>query len=228
MLPSESSDLASSYARGGRLSTDIARVLNAFAHSEVTLGEIIGIMHQRAYSFLLVLIALPFSTPIPLPGLSTPFGLVIAFVGLRIACGLNPWLPDRLLRVRLPAKWLPKVFRAVERPVRWLERGLRPRMEFLVRDGIFRQFHGVMIMICGLLLLLPLPIPFTNMLPAAATVLLACAMLENDGRFSIAGATLFVLATGYFTLIFFGGATLGAGVTEWWQAHFGAGAPKSN
>jgi hypothetical protein len=200
----------------GRLSGDIARVLDAFAHREVTLGEIIELMHQRAYSFLLLVIALPFATPVPLPGLSTPFGLVIAFIGLRIACGLKPWLPARLLQVQLPARWLPKVFKATERPVQWMERFLRPSMQHLVEPPLMRQVHGVMILACGLMLLLPLPIPFTNMFPATAVVLLACAMLESDGRFSIAGTGVFLGACAYFALLATGGGALVRQLAAWW------------
>jgi len=201
----------------GRLSTDIDRVLEAFAHREVTLGEIIALMQQRAYSFLLLLVALPFCTPVPLPGLSTPFGIVIAFIGLRIACGLSPWLPDRMLRVQLPAKWLPNMFRAVERPVLWIEKFLRPKFSMLVQTPALRRLHGVVICVCGLLLLLPLPIPFTNFFPAVAIALLACAMLEADGRFSIAGGVFFVVAIGYFALLGFGGGAAMQQVNAWWQ-----------
>jgi hypothetical protein len=205
----------------GRLSADIARVLDAFAHREVTLGEIVALMHQRAYSFVLLIVALPFCTPIPLPGLSTPFGLVIAFIGLRIACGLHPWLPKRMLALRLPAKWLPKMFQAVERPVRWLERFLRPTLPVLLRPGVFRQLHGAIIMISGLLLLLPLPVPFTNFFPAVAIALLACAMMEGDGRFSIAGAVFFLAALAYFSFLIFGGAALASGINAWWKSLLG-------
>lgn len=201
----------------GRLSADIARVVEAFGHRDVTLGEIIHLMQQRAYSFLLLLVALPFCTPVPLPGLSTPFGLLIAFIGLRIACGLAPWLPERMLRTRLPAKWLPKLFLAVERPVRWIERFLRPKFSALVQTPALRRIHGVVICVCGLLLLLPLPIPFTNFFPAVAIALLACAMLEADGRFSIAGGVFFVLAIAYFALLGFGGGAVMQQVGAWWN-----------
>lgn len=201
----------------GRLSTDIERVLDAFAHREVTLGEIIALMQQRAYSFLLLIVALPFCTPVPLPGLSTPFGLVIAFIGLRIACGLRPWLPERMLRVRLPAKWLPKMFRAAERPVRWIEHFLRPKFSGLVHTPALRRLHGVVICASGLMLLLPLPIPLTNFFPAVAIALLACAMLEADGRFSIAGGIFFAVAVAYFTLLGVGGGAVMQQVGAWWN-----------
>jgi hypothetical protein len=220
-VPSQTLVPAPAFSGGGRLSTDIARVLEAFAHRSVTLGEIIELMRQRAYSFLLLLIALPFCTPIPLPGLSTPFGLIIALIGMRIACGLKPWLPARLLRVTLPAKWLPKMLHAVEKPVKWLERFLRPTCGIFVDSGIARMAHGAMIFVCGVLLLLPLPIPLTNMIPAIAVALLACAMLEGDGRFSIAGASFFLLSLAYFALLLFGGAALVSQIDDFWRAIFG-------
>jgi hypothetical protein len=221
-LPASPPAPGPAFEQGGRLSADIARVLDAFAHRAVTIGEIIQLMHQRAYSFLLLIIALPFCTPIPLPGLSTPFGVVIAFIGLRIAFGMKPWLPDRLLRVSLPAKWLPRIFKSAEKPVGWLERILRPRHVWIVEGGVFRRLHGVMIFVCGALLLLPLPVPFTNFFPAVAIALLACAMIESDGRCSIAGAGFFVVALAYFALLFFGGAALVAQIDDWWNAHFRA------
>lgn len=191
-----------------RLSDDISRVLTAFADREVTLREIILLMQQRAYAFLLLLIALPFATPIPLPGLSTPFGTIIAFLGLRIACGQKPWLPERLLALKLPSTWLQDLFRTVQRPVRFIERFLRPTLTGLVDAAVPHRLHGLMILVCGLLLLLPLPIPFTNMFPATAVVLLACALLERDGRFSIAGAIVFAAALAYFGLLWMGGTAV--------------------
>jgi hypothetical protein len=205
----------------GRLSADIEQVLEAFGHRAVTLGEIVALMQQRAYVFLLLIVALPFSTPVPLPGLSTPFGLIIAFIGFRIACGLKPWLPKRMLSVSLPAKWLPKLFRVADRLVRWLERFLRPSFTFLVAPSLLYRLHGAVICVCGALLLLPIPVPMTNFFPAVAIVLLACAMLESDGRFSIAGGIVFLIAVGYFTLLGFGGTALAGQVSEWWHRIFG-------
>ncbi|MFZ0710673.1 MAG: exopolysaccharide biosynthesis protein, partial [Terrimicrobiaceae bacterium] len=67
------------------------------------------------------------------------------------------------------------------------------------------------ILICGGLLLLPLPLPFSNALPALTVVLLAAGMLEKDGYFVIAGLLMFVI-----TLIFFGSLFLGGAATVIW------------
>jgi hypothetical protein len=58
------------------------------------------------------------------------------------------------------------------------------------------------------LLLLPLPIPFSNTLPALTVVLLAAAMLERDGYFVVAGLVMFAATLGYFGSLVFGGTAI--------------------
>ena len=72
--------------------------------------------------------SLPFSTPIPLPGLSTPFGFIIALIGARLSLGQKPWLPQRLLDTRLPPKLFAKVFGAARALLKGFEYFLRPRL----------------------------------------------------------------------------------------------------
>jgi len=50
-----------------------------------------------------------------------------------------------------------------------------------------RNLIGLGIASGGLLLLLPLPIPFTNMIPAWAVVLLAAGMMQRDGLLVLLG-----------------------------------------
>ena len=66
-------------------------------------GAILAATQGRGFDLLLVLICLPFLTPIPLLGLSTPFGLVVFLIGARLAFGRHPWLPRRLLERELPS-----------------------------------------------------------------------------------------------------------------------------
>ena len=48
-------------------------------------------------------------------------------------------------------------------------------------------FNGLSILISGFVLALPLPIPFTNTLPAWSILLTAAGMMENDGLVIVAG-----------------------------------------
>ncbi len=64
----------------------------------------------------------------------------------------------------------------------------------------------MLIMISGLLLLLPLPVPLSNTLPALTVILLAAGAVERDGVFFIVGCLLFALTACFFSLLAFGAA----------------------
>ena len=87
-------------AQPRKLSDELAMILREFEVETVTLCEVLALMHGRGYVLLVMLLALPFCTPIPLPGVSTPFGLIITIIGARLALGAKPWLPARLLNTR--------------------------------------------------------------------------------------------------------------------------------
>src|SRR5215218_2291622 len=78
-----------------RLSEEFALILKEFEVETVTLREVLGLLHGRGYVLFVMLLSLPFCQPIPLPGLSTPLGLIIALIGVRLALGRKPWLPAR-------------------------------------------------------------------------------------------------------------------------------------
>lgn len=184
-----------------KLSEELAHLQETFAERSVQLQEVITALRGRAYLLLLVLLSLPFCTPIPLPGLSTPFGLVLAFIGLRLSLGMKPWLPKKLLLTPLPPGFLSKLIRFTERLVRIFEKLLRPRLAFLTGTEILRRLHTFAICLAGVALLLPLPIPFTNTFPAWAVLLLACGLLERDGLFVLAGHVIFAAGIAYFVLL---------------------------
>ncbi|MGH7943559.1 MAG: exopolysaccharide biosynthesis protein [Opitutaceae bacterium] len=184
-----------------KLSEELAMILREFEVETVTLREVIGLLHGRGFVLLIMLLALPFCTPVPLPGLSTPFGLIIAIVGARIAFGANPWLPARLLDTRLPPKSFAKMFALTRKIILGFERLLRPRMLWVTATARREQLHGVPIVICALMLLLPLPVPFSNVVPAWGVMLIAGGLLERDGAFIIAGYIAAAITVVFFAVI---------------------------
>jgi hypothetical protein len=184
-----------------RLSEELADLQERFAEKPVTLREVIYTLRGRAYTLLLILLALPFLTPLPLPGLSTPFGLAIGFIAMRLSLGQKPWLPMRLQRKELPAGFFSKLFTMAARVIRFLEKFLRPRLPALTCSGILLQMHAFVILLAALALLLPLPIPFTNSFPAWVILLLAGGLLERDGIFILTGYVVFVLGVLYFVFL---------------------------
>lgn len=184
-----------------KLSEELAELREHVGTRAVTLREVIYRLRGRAYSLLLILLCLPFTQPIPLPGLSTPIGLAIAFIAMRLALGKRPWLPKKLQRKVLPAGFFEKVFAVAAWVLRILESFLRPRWPLISASRSALQIHALFMLISALVLLLPLPIPFSNTFPGWVILLLAAGMLERDGLFILLGYVTFVLGTLYFVLL---------------------------
>ncbi len=90
-------------------SHELHALAEQFRERKVTLREVMTTLGGRASGLMIVVLALPFCSPISIPGLSVPFGAVILVLGACFVIGRPPWLPPRLLAVELP----PKFFRAV-------------------------------------------------------------------------------------------------------------------
>jgi len=198
-----------------RLSEELAKLEKKSQEQSVNLGDVIFLLDERARTFLLLLLSLPFVQPIPLPGLSTPFGVAIALLGIGVLFGQKTWLPRGLLKVQLPEIFLAPALEGMRRLARIMEVLLRPRMLFVTINPIMQRLEGLCILVCGVLLSLPLPIPFSNMLPALTVITFACSTLGKDGLFYVGGIFCFAITVGFFVVIGFGGATAMAWVYEW-------------
>lgn len=199
------------------LSEQIGAVLLSMGGRSIRLRDIIEVLHGGTYLMLLILLALPFCMPIPLLGLSTPFGAVIAIIGLRLALRKEPWLPDRVLNVELSPKMAGRILGASQKAVRGLEKMLRARWTVLVDPPVFQHLYGAIIFACGCLLLLPLPIPFSNVLPAVPVILLSGALLERDGKFAVGGLAMFLINLAFFGAIFLGGGVVISWLESWFS-----------
>ncbi len=169
-----------------KLSDDLAELRAQLAGQSLTVHELQAALKGRGFAMLLLLLALPFCF-IPVPGLSTPFGLVVFLIGIRIAAGQTPWLPAFIQRTRISPALLIQMLNGGARFARTLEKLVKPRMHFLQRWPGMMNLIGLGIASGGLLLLLPLPIPFTNTIPAWAVVLLTAGMMERDGLLVLLG-----------------------------------------
>jgi hypothetical protein len=119
-------------------------------------------------------------------------------------------LPARLLDRRLPPATFRKVFIITRKLVLSFERLLRPRLRWVTGSARREQLHAVPVVICAVFLLLPLPVPFSNVVPAWAVLLIAGGLLERDGVFIIAGYLATLVAIAFFAAI----GVLGVGAVD--------------
>jgi hypothetical protein len=218
LIPPTTPPVTTPTARPTRhLSAELLELSQTLGDQHLTLRELMERLEGRVYTLLLVLLSLPFCLPVSIPGLSTPFGVVIVLLGARFALRQQPWLPKRLLDMRVPAKFVPNVIGVGGKLLRQIERLLHPRLPQLFEQPSVYALAGATVCACGALLLLPLPIPFTNFFPAITIVLIALAVSERDGVMLAGGGVMFGVTIAYFALIFLGGA----GAVAWLEGHFG-------
>lgn len=184
-----------------RLSEELVRLRGAVGERAVTLGEIVDTLGVRAYLVLLVLLSLPFITPIPLPFLSTPFGLAIGGIAWQLVRGKSPRLPARLRAKVLPPGFIGRLLAVAAGLIRFLEHNLRPRLGLFIAEGLATRWHAAGMLLAAGVLLLPLFVPLTNAFPALAILLIAAGLLERDGLAALAGHLMLVLGSLYFVLL---------------------------
>lgn len=164
----------------------------------LSIKDVLQILSGKGRPLVLILLCLPFCQPIQIPGLSFPFGLAIAFIGLRMIFGKRLWLPQKLLSKEIPDHVLSKITEKTLKLTRKIKQWVHPRLIWLSNSSAMEKGNGLMIVVLGLLLALPLPIPLSNLTAAWSILFISFGLIENDGLFIIIGYLITLL-----TLIFF-------------------------
>ncbi len=142
------------------------------------LRDLLAGLGRRAFGMLLLIAILPAFIPIPIGGAIS--GPLVVLIGVQLLAGTRrPWLPQFLAR-RGPHRHALTRFDATISP--WLarlEKLVRPRLPQLLRRRAAVMFTGLLLVLLGLLL--SLPIPLTNYLFGGLLLLFALALLERDG-----------------------------------------------
>jgi hypothetical protein len=160
----------------------ISRLANECREGDVTLAELTKHMEGQSRLLLVFLVSLPFCQPVPLLGLSTPFGLLLFLLGWQILLGREFHLSQRFQGLVIPRKFFPTLLAGAGRLLRWLEKRLRPQWQWALRPPWVTRLCGANILVCSALLALPLPIPASNVFPALPIAISAAALLEDDGK----------------------------------------------
>ncbi len=187
------------------LSQDLQAVLAHADGKPISLRELTDVLAERGLAMVLAVSTFPFLLPVPTMGLSAPAGAAVAIYGVCLILGLKPWLPDFLARRQISHPVLEKVVGHATHWSRRAEKFLKPRLSFMLWPGV-NILIGASLIFSGFFMALPLPIPFTNSIPALAILLLLAGIMERDGVFVLAGvfisATLAAVTAVFVYLVF--------------------------
>jgi len=159
--------------------TELLRgTLDAHSGETITLGDFIDPLGERAFGFLVLVLALPNFIPVPI-GIGGVTGAFIIVTGVQMLVGLeHPWLPNAMRRRGFSRASVETFVRRITPLLKWLERLCRPRWESLARHPAHR-ISGFLLVLIGIAL--ALPIPFTNYPFGMLLIAFAVALLERDG-----------------------------------------------
>lgn len=188
MTTPDSSEQAA--AKGVPLSVILFKLAHDAKRERISVGDLLKVLGDRAVGALLFIFAVPNILPVP-PGTSSILGAPLIFLAAQLMFGRAPWLPGVVAQRSLPRKDFVSLIRRI---VPWLskaEKLLRPRLGALTTPPM-EYFVGFVCLLLAVVLVLP--IPLGNTLPALAISLLALGVLERDGYWIVSGFAVAVVA----------------------------------
>lgn len=168
------------------------------------LSEIVDALGVQSQKVLIVFLCLPFMQPLPLPGLSTILGALIASTAMLSFLGKPTFLPKKFAHRQISQSVLLKTTEVADRFLLKIERWIHPRGKWFLNSKTQKFFSCFMVIVMGLLLALPLPIPFTNTVPALVIMVNTFGQLEEDAIFVGMSHILFFAALSFFSSIIWG------------------------
>lgn len=174
-----------------RFST-ILRQVSEQPGERISLSELVKVFGDRAFGALMLIFALPNLIPLP-PGSSSVLGAPLILIAIQLAVGRRfLWLPAFFLRQSIPREHFKRVVERLVPPLRWTERLLAPRLTFLL-GVVGDRLIGITCFLLSLILFLP--IPFGNTLPALAICWFSLALIQRDGAVAILGFLTAIIST---------------------------------
>jgi hypothetical protein len=137
-------------------------------------------------------------------GLPSVAGIVIALIAVQMVAGRDHlWLPDWIMRRELNRQRVHRALALAERPVGWIERISRPRLTWLVHPPLSRGLQ-ILCMLCGLAMPMLELLPLTSSILGLAVVLMAMAMVAEDGLLALLGIAVAVAGAVTVTVLTLG------------------------
>lgn len=182
------------------LSRDIEELITK--NESLSLKKLMGRTQETIFGFLLVILALPSALPVPAPGYSIPFGIVIIILAVQIIIGRKyPWLPQKILNKEINIKKFRSGVSKINTFIQFFEKIIKPRGKFLYNQG--QSLLGLMIFMCGVSMLIP--IPGTNTIPALGIFVIGLGMIEEDGLLGTLGVLISLTGIAVTSAILFFG-----------------------
>ena len=173
-----------------RTSRILRLVADNASNERVSIRLLLDTLGDRAIGALMLVFALPNVIPTP-PGTSAILGVPLVFLSAQLTFGMRPWLPKVIADRSMAREDFARVIDKAHPWLTWAERLLKMRLPALTEPP-FEYFVGFLCLILAVVLLLP--VPLGNMLPALAICIFSLGIMGRDGLWTIGGIIGFIVA----------------------------------
>lgn len=174
--------------------------------SPTSLANVVSQLDEAAFTFLAIILVLPFIQPIPLGPFTIAVGLVFILLGWQLLQGATfPLLPNKVSKIILPPKTWSSIVGVCIKFVGFFRKITKARHQYLVQGISGQKLKGMIFLAGGILLTapFPIPLPFNNTLPALAILFACIADLEKDGLMVYVSVFLLLITSTLFGAYFF-------------------------
>lgn len=146
---------------------------------KITVGEIVKHVEGEALLILCLVSILPFMQPIPLPGLSSVLGVIVLLQGIGLMVSSKPLLTKKMKDLNISHEKFEVIFKAAQKFSTFTSK-ISAFKHPVVNTRLSHVMCGIAIIFSAAFLSLPLPIPFSNLVPALSIFLICVGLLEED------------------------------------------------
>jgi hypothetical protein len=177
-------DVMSAAAPPRRLSRLLLDIADA-GTGRISLADLATAVGDRSFAALMIIFSAPNLVPLP-PGGSTVFGIPLLVVAAQLLAGMpRIWLPGFIAKRSIDRRTFALVARRIAPVLQRFEAVARPR--FWPRSrAIADRWVGLVVFTMAVVLILP--IPLGNWLPAVTVILASLGLVERDGLWVAAGS----------------------------------------
>lgn len=192
------------FVNGLATSKKLDEIQEELPDENISLKELINVMSGEGLQFMIIILIAPFLIPASIPGSSTPFGILIILLEIAYLNNKSLYIPDFIGKYEISKENVLKLFDIIKKALGYVEKISKPRGKLSSKKYVLK-INAVVNILLAFLLFLPLPIPFTDFIPATSMLLLAVSTLEHDSYLMILGYVAAILTVIYFSSVGFVG-----------------------
>lgn len=188
------------FVNGLATSKKLDEIQEELPDENISLKELINVMSGEGLQFMIIILIAPFLIPASIPGSSTPFGILIILLEIAYLNNKSLYIPDFIGKYEISKENVLKLFDIIKKALGYVEKISNPRGKLSSKKYVLK-INAVVNILLAFLLFLPLPIPFTDFIPATSMLLLAVSTLEHDSYLMILGYVAAILTVIYFSSV---------------------------